>query len=158
MTSKVMARTPVADWKTEWSVATILEALKECYLLDAFDSFVSTCDKWLLLSKSMRKAIKDDQNSIALLRKQFSETLIAASDEYGDMLEEHEEELLGRFVNTFTYKSNPSRDFGSNREFNNEDDKAYQASVALADTSLNSPICGSVVFNLTFFFPVRECH
>ena len=58
MTSKVMARTPVADWKTEWSVATILEALKECYPIEASDSFVSTYDKWLLLSKSMRKTIK----------------------------------------------------------------------------------------------------
>jgi len=102
MTFKVMARRPVADWKTEWSVATILEALKECYPLDASDSFVSIYDKWLLLSKSMRKTIKVDQNNIALLRKQFSETLIAASDEYGDMPEEYEEELLGRFMNTFT--------------------------------------------------------
>jgi hypothetical protein len=56
----IMARTPVTDWKTEWSVATILEALKECYPLDASDSFVSTYDKWLLLSKSMRKTIKVD--------------------------------------------------------------------------------------------------
>ena len=32
MTSKVMARTPVTDWKTKWSVATIL---------DASDSFVA---------------------------------------------------------------------------------------------------------------------
>ena len=67
MTSKVMARTSVADWKTEWSVATILEALKECYPLEASDSFVSTYDKWLLLSKSMRKTIKVDPHNIALL-------------------------------------------------------------------------------------------
>ena len=45
------------------NVATILEALKECYPLDASDSFVSTYDK------SMRKTIKVDQNNIALLRK-----------------------------------------------------------------------------------------
>ena len=69
MNSKVMARTPVTDWKTEWSVATILEALKECYLLDVSDSFVSTYGKWLLLSKSMRKTIKVDQKTIALLHK-----------------------------------------------------------------------------------------
>ena len=53
------------------------------------------------------------------------------------MPEEHKEELLGRFVNTFTYKSNPSRDFGSNREFYNdlkealEDDEGYQAKPSL---------------------------
>ena len=64
MTSNVMARTPVTDWKTEWSVATILEALKKCYPLDVSDSFVSTYDKWLLLSKSMRKTIKINQNII----------------------------------------------------------------------------------------------
>ena len=104
MTSKVMARIPVTDWKTEWSVATILEPMKECYPLDASNSFVSTYDKWLLLSKSMRKTIKVDPNNIALLRKQFPEVLIAAADEYGDMPKENEEELLGRFVNTFTYK------------------------------------------------------
>ena len=63
-----------------------------------------------------KKTIKVDQNNITLLHKQFSETLIAASDEYSDILKEYEEELLGRFVNTFTYKHNPSRDFGSNRE------------------------------------------
>ena len=130
MTYKVMARTPVTDWKTEWSVATILEALKECYPHDASDSFVSTYDKWLLLSNSMRKTIKVDPNNIALLRKQFSETLIIASDdEYGDMSEE-QEELLGRFVNTFTYKYNPSRDFGSNREFYNELKEALEADEA----------------------------
>ena len=37
------------------SVATILEALKECYPLDASDSFVSAYDKWRLLTKPMRK-------------------------------------------------------------------------------------------------------
>ena len=52
---------------------------------------MSTYDKWLHLSKSMRKTIKVDPNNIALLRKQFSEVLIAASDEYGDMPEENEE-------------------------------------------------------------------
>ena len=45
------------------------------------DSFVSTYDKWLFLTKSMMKTIKVDQNNIA------------ASDEYGDMPEENEEEL-----------------------------------------------------------------
>ena len=69
----------MADWKTEWSVATILEALKECYPLEASDSFVSNYDKWLLLSKSMRKTTKVDPHNIALLRKQFSEVLIASA-------------------------------------------------------------------------------
>jgi len=31
MTSKVMERVPVPDWKTGWEVSTILEALRECY-------------------------------------------------------------------------------------------------------------------------------
>ena len=35
MTSKVMARVPVADWKTDWEVSTIIEALRECYPLTA---------------------------------------------------------------------------------------------------------------------------
>ena len=53
------------------------------------------------------------------------------------MPEENEEELLGRFVNTFTYKYNPSRDFGFNREFYNdlkealEADDAYEAKPTL---------------------------
>lgn len=34
------------------------------------------------------------------------------------MPEEQKVELLGRFVNIFTYKRNPLRDWGSNREFN----------------------------------------
>ena len=93
---------------------------------------MSTYDKWLLLSKSMRKTIKVDPNNIALLRKQFSEVLIASADEYGDMPEENEEELLGRFVNTFTYKYNPSRDFGSNREFYNDLKEALEADEAYA--------------------------
>ena len=42
ITSKVMARVPVADWK---EVSTIIEALRECYPLTADDSFVSTYDK-----------------------------------------------------------------------------------------------------------------
>jgi hypothetical protein len=33
MTSKVMEQKPVADWKTGWDIATILEALKEYYPL-----------------------------------------------------------------------------------------------------------------------------
>jgi hypothetical protein len=48
---------------------------------------VSTYDKWMFLTKSMRKTIKVDQNNIA------------ASDEFGDMSEENEKELqsLQRF-------------------------------------------------------------
>ena len=110
MTSKVMACTPVDDWKTVWSVAT---NLKEYYPLDASDSFVSAYDKWLLLTKSTRKTIKVDQNNIAHCVTSSSPR---PSDEYGNMPEEYEEELLGCFVNTFTYEHNPSRDFGSNRE------------------------------------------
>jgi hypothetical protein len=31
MTSKVMERVPVQDWKVGWEVSLILEALRECY-------------------------------------------------------------------------------------------------------------------------------
>ena len=62
----------------------------------------------------------------------FSEVLIASAGEYGDMPEENEKELLGRFVNTFTYKYNPSRDFGSNREFYNDLKEALEADEAYA--------------------------
>ena len=54
------------------------------------------------------------------------------------MPEEYEEELLGHFVNTFTYNHNPSRDFGSNREFYNdlkvalEQDEAYTVKPSLS--------------------------
>ena len=45
MNSKVMARAPVVDWKTDWDISVILEALKECYPLVASDTFTSTYEK-----------------------------------------------------------------------------------------------------------------
>ena len=51
LTSKVMSRIPVVDWKTGWDVSTIFEALTECYPLTAVDSYVSTYDKWSALYK-----------------------------------------------------------------------------------------------------------
>ena len=74
MTSKVMERVPVLDWKVGWEVSLILEALRECYPLAALDNLVSTYDKWYNLYKSMRKTITVDQAKIALTRKQFSES------------------------------------------------------------------------------------
>ena len=44
MTSKVMERVPVADWKTEWKVSLFIEALKECYPLTTSDNLVKTFD------------------------------------------------------------------------------------------------------------------
>ena len=44
LTSKVMVPVLV-DWKTDWEVSTIIEALRECYPLTADDCFVSTYDK-----------------------------------------------------------------------------------------------------------------
>ena len=41
MTSKVMERVPVPDWKVGWEVSLILEALR-----DNLDNLVSTYDKW----------------------------------------------------------------------------------------------------------------
>ena len=67
-----------------------------------------------------------------------------------NMLEKNEEELLSRFVNTFTYKHNPSRDFGSNREFYNdlkkalEHDEAYTGKPSLSRV-LMIPRCSCTV-------------
>ena len=83
MTSKVIERVPVPDWKVGWGVSLILEALRECYPLAALDNLVSTYDKWYNLYKSMRKTIAVDQTNIALIRKQFSEQLISALVDYG---------------------------------------------------------------------------
>jgi len=85
MTSKVIEHVPVPDWKVDWEVSLILEALRECYPLAALDNLVSTYDKWYNLYKSMRKTIAVDQTNIALIRKQFSEQLISALVDYGDM-------------------------------------------------------------------------
>ena len=85
MTSKVMERVPVLDWKTGWEVSTILEALRECYPPAALDNLVSTYDKWYTLYKTMRTSITVDQNNIALTRKKFSEQLISALADFGYM-------------------------------------------------------------------------
>ena len=133
MTSKVMERVPVADWKTEWEVTLIIEALKECYPLTTSDNLVSTYEKWYKLYKSKRKTITVDQNNIALSRMQFSEHLIADFDE---MPVEHEAALLSKFVSVFTHFHNPHKDYGSNRLFHNdlkealEKDAAYTAVLA----------------------------
>jgi hypothetical protein len=66
MTSKVMERVPVPDWKVVWEVSLIFEALRECYHLATLDNLVSTYDKWYNLYKSMRKTITVDQNNITL--------------------------------------------------------------------------------------------
>jgi hypothetical protein len=85
MISKVMERVPVLDWIVGWEVSLILEALRECYPLAALDNLVSTYEKWYNLYKTMRKTITVDQNNIALTRKQFSEQLISALADFGDM-------------------------------------------------------------------------
>ena len=98
MTFKVMERVPVADWKTELEVSLIIEALKECYPLTTSDNLVSTYDKWYKLTC-----------------KQFSEQLIAALADYGEILIEHEATLLSKFVSVFTHFHNPNKDYGSRR-------------------------------------------
>jgi hypothetical protein len=65
MTSKVMERVPVSDWKIGWEVSLILEALRECCPLAALDNLVSTYDKWYNLYKSIRKTITVDQANIS---------------------------------------------------------------------------------------------
>ena len=72
LTSKVMARVPVADWRTDWVVSTIIEAVRECYPLTADDSFVSTYDKWAALYKSMQKTNTVDQLLQASISKVFT--------------------------------------------------------------------------------------
>jgi hypothetical protein len=61
----------------EWDISVILEALKECYPLVASITFTSSYEKWYLLAKSMWKTIAVGQDNIDLLRKQYSELLIA---------------------------------------------------------------------------------
>ncbi len=130
MISKVMERVPVADWKTEWEVSLIIEALKECYPLTTSDNLVSTYDKWVKLYKSMRKTITVDQYNIALTRKQFSEQLIAALADYGEIPAEHEATLLSKFVSVFTNFHNPHKEYGSNRLFHNDLKEALEKDAA----------------------------
>ena len=85
MTSNVIERVQITDWKVGWEVATILEAIRECYPLAALDNLVNTYDKWYTLYKSMRTTITVDQKNIALTRKQFFEQLFSALADFGDM-------------------------------------------------------------------------
>jgi len=124
LTSKVMARVPVADWKTDWKVSTIIEALRECYPLTADGSFASTYDKWAALYKSMQKIITVDQANFDQLRKSYSERPISALVDYGDMPADRESLLLGKFAKVFIHLSNPSMEFGGNRLFQLDLDEA----------------------------------
>jgi hypothetical protein len=85
-----------------WVFSTILEALRECYPLAALDNLVSTEDKWYTLYKSMRTTITVDQNNIALARKQFSEQLISALVDFGNMPADSEALLLSKFEKVLT--------------------------------------------------------
>jgi hypothetical protein len=85
MTSNVIERVQITDWKVGWEVATILEAIRECYPLAALDNLVNTYDKWYTLYKSMRTTITVDQKNIALTRKQFFEQLFSALADFVDM-------------------------------------------------------------------------
>ena len=85
MTFNVIERVQITEWKVGWEVATILEAIRECYPLAALDNLVNTYDKWYTLYKSMRTTITVDQKNIALTRKQFFEQLFSALADFGDM-------------------------------------------------------------------------
>ena len=141
MTSKVMERVPVSDWKTGWEVSVILEALKECYPLAALDNLVSTYDKWYNLYKSMRKTITDDQNNIALTRKQFSEQLILALAEFSDMLADSEVLPLSKFKKVFYNFHNPHKDYGSNRLFQSDLKEALEKDVTHTTTDCIPTTC-----------------
>ena len=103
----------------------------------ALDNLVSTYDKWYNLYKSMRKTITVDQANIAQTRKQFSEQLISALADFGDMPADSEALLLSKFEKVFTHFHNPRKDYGSNRLFQNdlkealEKDAAYTAKPSL---------------------------
>ena len=161
MTSKVMERVPVADWKTEWEVSLIIEALKECYPLTTSDNLVSTYEKWYKLYKSMRKTITVDQYNIALTRKQFSEQLIAALADYGEIPTEHEATLLSKFVSVFTNFHNPHKEYGSNRLFHNdlkealEKDAAYTAAPSLQGLKRGRRML-SALYNVPSLMPTRS--
>ena len=68
----------------------------------------------------MRKTITVDQYNITLIRKQFSEQLIAALADCGEIPIEHEAALLSKFVSVFTHFHNPHKDYGPNRLFRND--------------------------------------
>jgi hypothetical protein len=52
MTAKVMVCVPVPDWKTGWEVSLIIEALKECYPLEALDNRATASPLDTILLKS----------------------------------------------------------------------------------------------------------
>ena len=68
----------------------------------------------------MRKPITVDQANIALTRKQFSEQLISALADFGDMPADSEGLLLSKFEKVFTHFHNPHKDYGSKRMFQND--------------------------------------
>ena len=135
-----MERVPVPDWKTGWEVSTILEALRECYPLAALDNLVSTYDKWYTLYKSMRTTITVNQNNIALTRKQFSEQLVPALADFGDMPADSEALPLSKFEKVFTNFHNPRKDYGSNRMFQN-DLKAPTSMTLEKDAAYTAKLC-----------------
>jgi hypothetical protein len=85
----------------------------------------------------MRKTITVDQANIALTRKQFSEQLISALADFGDILADSEALLLSKFEMVFTHFHNPHKYYGSNRLFQSvlkealEKDAAYTAKPSL---------------------------
>ena len=86
--------------------------------------------------KSLRTTITVDQNNIAMTREQFSEQLISALADFGDMPADLEALFLSKFEKMFTNFHNP-RKYGSNRMFQNdlkealEKDAAYTAKSTL---------------------------
>ena len=123
-----MERVPIPDCKVGWEVSLILEALRP---LAALDNLVSTYDKWYNLYKSMRKTITVDQANIAQTRKQFSEQLISALADFGDMPADSEALLLSKFEKVFTSFHNPHKDYGSNRLFQSDLKEALEKDAAI---------------------------
>ena len=72
----------------------------------------------------MQKTVTIDQANIDQLRKSYSERLMSALADYGDMPADRESLLLGKFAKVFTHLSNPNKEFGGNRLFKLDLDEA----------------------------------
>lgn len=78
----------------------------------------------------MRKTIPVDQDNIDLLRKQFSELLIASLADFGDMPVEHEATLLTKFTKAYIHCQNSYKEYGSNTLFQEDLEAQFETDSA----------------------------
>jgi hypothetical protein len=109
----------------------------------------------------MRTTITVDQNNIALTRKQFSEQLISALADFGDMSADSEALLLSKFEKVFTNFHKPRKDYGSNRLFQNDLKEALERNAAYTTKpSLQGlPLCytSRVIVTTPMLIPCIAC-